>query len=336
MDAARIAGHVAPLEAAVQEAARILHAARCPLIAGLAADVAGVSVAIDLARRLSGVADHCESAALLRDLSVMRRNGWIVTTPMEARARADVVVLVGPGVESAAREQGVLMDLLRPEKSVFRLCPDGGTHDLIAQLSLLRMRLSGRSADGPEQVVRCAEALVGARYAVVVWSALHLSEPVIESLCGLVEALNAKSRAAGLPIPPPANAMGASQVCAWLTGYPLPVGFVGNVPEHDPWRFTAARMIDSGEADAVLWIAALGPGPPARRTTAPMIVLAPQGSSRGDEAVGIVVGRPGVDHPGVVYQSRLAALASISAEQRSASPTAAAVLSAIMAALPSC
>lgn len=323
MVAARIAGRPVPLDVAVQEGARILSAARCPLIAGLAADVAGVSAGIELARELRGVADHCKSAALLRDLGVMRRRGWIITTPLEARARSDVVVLAGPGVENAAREQNILADLLQPEKFVFRLCPDGSVHDLIGQLTLLLMRLSGRSTDAPEKVGQCAEALAGAHYAVVAWSAAQLNEPAIEMLCGLIEALNAKSRAAGLPLPPPANAMGASQVSAWLTGFPLPVGFVRGVPEHDPWRFSAPRMIESGEADAVLWVGALE----TRSASMPMITLG---------AVEIEVGCPGVDHPGVVYQPRLGALASLPARLPSTRPSAAAVLAAILAALPSC
>ena len=223
-----------------------------------------------------------------------------------------MVVLAGPGVENAAREQGILADLLRPEKSVFRLCPDGSVHDLIGQLTLLRMRLSGRSTDAPETVGQCAEALGGAHYAVVAWSAAQLNEPAIEMLCGLIEALNAKSRAAGLPLPPPANAMGASQVSAWLTGFPLPVGFVRGMPEHDPWRFSAPRMIESGEADAVLWVGALE----TRSASMPMITLG---------AVEIEVGCPGVDHPGVVYQPRLGALASLPARLPSTRPSAAAV-----------
>ncbi len=175
MEPARIAGRVAAFDAAVREAARILVQARLPLIAGLATDVAGVTAAIDLARRTSGVADHAESAALLRDIEVMRRSGWIITTPLEARARADVVVLAGPGVEDAARSLGIADDLAGDlagrAKSVFRLCPQGDAQALIARIAQLRMTLAGRASAPPDDVVACAAALRRAKYAVIAWSA---------------------------------------------------------------------------------------------------------------------------------------------------------------------
>lgn len=336
MELARIAGRVAAFDAAVREAAGILAQARRPLIAGLATDVAGVTAAIDLARRTDGVADHAGSVALLRDLDVMRRSGWIITTPLEARMRADVVVLAGPGVQDAAGRLGIADDLAGQGKTVCRLCPDGDAQALIARIAQLRMTLSGRLAVGLADVAACAAALRGASYAVIAWSAAQLSSPAVEALCGVVEALNAKSRAAGLPLPPSAEAVGASQVSAWLTGYPLPVGFIRGVPEHDPWRFAATRLIESGEADAAVWVSALGPGIPGWGRRVPIIALVPPGMAGTDVAVEIAIGRMGVDHGGVVYQPRLAALASVSAPGTSSLPPAGAVLRAIALALPPC
>ena len=47
------------------------------------------------------VVDHMHSDALLRDLAVVREAGMMVTTPNEARLRADTLLLVGPGLEEA-------------------------------------------------------------------------------------------------------------------------------------------------------------------------------------------------------------------------------------------
>src|SRR6185312_6581628 len=115
--------------------------------------------AIELARRTHGVADHADSAALLRDLEVMRRSGWIITTPLEARTRADVVVLAGPGVEDAARRLGIADDLAGAGKAVFRLCPQGDAQALIARTAQLRMTLSGREGAPPNDVAACTAAL---------------------------------------------------------------------------------------------------------------------------------------------------------------------------------
>ncbi len=82
-------------------AAAILGASRCAVVAGLATDIAGIEAAVALARRIGGVMDHMHADAALRDLEVMRQHGWIVTTPLQARARADLLVLVGPGIAAA-------------------------------------------------------------------------------------------------------------------------------------------------------------------------------------------------------------------------------------------
>src|SRR6202522_2110758 len=89
------------LKNSVSAAARLLARSRQPLIAGLGADVGGARVAIALADRIGGVIEHMHSAALLRDLDCLRETGVMLTTPGEARVRADVVLLVGDGLTEA-------------------------------------------------------------------------------------------------------------------------------------------------------------------------------------------------------------------------------------------
>ena len=96
--ATSIGGAPASLDAAAAAAARLLGRSAQPLIAGLSADIEGARAAIALAERVGGVVDHIHSAALLRDLDCLRETGIMLTTPGEARVRADVVLLVGDGL----------------------------------------------------------------------------------------------------------------------------------------------------------------------------------------------------------------------------------------------
>ena len=95
---ASIDGAPASLDDAAAAAARLLARSHQPLIAGLGADIEGARAAIALAERTGGVIEHMHSAALLRDLDPMRETGVVLTTPGEARVRADVVLLVGDGL----------------------------------------------------------------------------------------------------------------------------------------------------------------------------------------------------------------------------------------------
>ena len=84
------------------------------------------------------------------------------------------------------------------------------------------------------------------------------------------------------------------QTCGWMTGFPMRTGFARGHPEHDPWRYDAARLVDSGEADGALWISAYRAAAPQWKRRVPMIALTAQGASFGHAPrVHIEVGRPG-------------------------------------------
>ena len=123
MARAWIGGKPAPLERALAEAARLLAASRCPLITGLGTDIAGARAAIGLAERIGAVVDHMRADVLLRDLAVLREAGLMLTTPNEARLRADTLLLVGASLENDAPELGKWLGLDPPESTLPALPP---------------------------------------------------------------------------------------------------------------------------------------------------------------------------------------------------------------------
>jgi len=319
----------------VREAAKLLAASRLPVIAGLGTDAAGTEAAAKLAQACGGVLDHAHGDALLRDLGAMREYGWIVATRLLARARADAVLLVGPGLDGFALPSKPTLDPA-VERRVFRFAPPQG--ELLGQLGVLRALAAGRPvADGADPnggTARLAEALRQARYGVAVWSAGALREMEVEALCGLISDLNAQTRWAGLPLPAPGNAMGVAQALAWETGFPVRVGFPRGRAEHDPWRFEAVRLVASGEADAAVWVQALEPGPPPWDGRVPLVALTAEDVAFAEApAVAFTVGRPGVDHDAVLWNGDASALVAVRATAPSEAPSVAQVLAALVAAM---
>ena len=99
MSKATLDGAPIAIEDAYQHAAKILGGAKFPVVAGLG-DRRGRRARRDsarraAARRLSTISRRDE---IFNDLDVTRSFGMFVTTPTEARVRADVVLLVGPGL----------------------------------------------------------------------------------------------------------------------------------------------------------------------------------------------------------------------------------------------
>ena len=356
MDQAFIDGAPAELAAAAAVAARLLESSRQPVIAGLGADTAGTRAALRLAGRLGAAVDHMHGEALLRDLDAMREGGAIVVAPAEARVRADTVLLVGPGV--GARENPLSRYVLGAVdggtdrggtgRRIFWLCPGadpgpaagvavigGGGAGLPAILAALRARVGGRPVSeasvSREVLDGLAAALAAARFGVAMWSAEALDAMTIAMLCGLIDDLNAATRFSGLAVPPPDNAVGVQTVCGFTTGFPVRTLCRPQAPEHDPWRFSAARMVESGEADCVLWISAFRAAAPQWRG-APKALLAlapPRVAFARPPQVHIAIGAPGRDHDGVVHHAMLGSLAAEPATAPTAALAVAAAIEAI-------
>jgi formylmethanofuran dehydrogenase subunit B len=346
----------APAEA-IAAAARLLRDSRQPLFGGLGADVDGLRAVLDLADRCGGVVDHGRSAGLFRDLPALRDTGTITTTLSEVRNRADLLLIVGPDptpalprfVERCLGEGEFLFGVR--SRRLIRLGPGPAApgiaqipcplDELPAAVASLRALANARQPAGeaPPGLAELAAALQGASYGVIAWSAGLLDfaggDLVVLALTDLVRDLNRKGRAAALPLGGTGNLVGANQTCLWQSGYPLRTSFADGAPRHDPYLFSAERLIASGEADLLIWIAALDAGaPPALPPELPLILLAPPGSAVPSEpAVFLPVGRPGIDHGGQIFRTDGVVALPLRGLRRSELPSVGATLRAIGQAL---
>jgi formylmethanofuran dehydrogenase subunit B len=338
---------------AAREAARLLATARQPVIAGLGTDIAGVRAALDLAKRVGAAVDHMHADALLRDVDVMREAGMMVTTPSEARLRADVLLLAGRSLADAPDMRARLLDPACPAKRIVWLCPPrkadpailplhtvgGDVGELPALLAVLRARVNGHpvatDARTFESIDALAAELKSARFGVAVWSAGELDALAIEMLCTLIDDLNAGTRFTGLPLPPGDNARGVLEVCGWLSGYPMRTGFGRGYPEHDPWRFDTVRLIENRESDCVVWISAYrSEAPPWTRELPTIALTAPGIRFETPPHVHWQVGAPGIDHDAVQFMPESGTLMPVTATRPSGASSVASMIADILAALP--
>ncbi len=355
MSEARIDGKPASLAAAAERAAEILSAARLPVIAGLGTDVAGARASILLAEKLRGAYDHMHSARIFADLDVMRQAGLMFTTPNEARLRADVLLFVG---KDLTRVWPAMMarlspaeippfDLAREPRKLLWIAPgrggaklEGLTIDMLDSLDLhtalaaLRARAAGRPVSCAKSMLRKLDEFAGvlknARFGVAVWGGDELDSLAIEMLHGLIRDLNKTTRFSGLPLGCDSNAAGVVQASGWMTGFPVRTSFGRGFPEHDTWRFEATRMIESGEADAAVWISAYGAEAPQWKKNIPLVALtAPQTAFAQEPQVCVEVGCPGIDHDGAEFSRETASIVGRLASHGSHAPSVAAIIGQI-------
>ncbi len=344
-------GAPASYEAAVSEAARLLRAATAPVFAHLGADVEGVREAVLLAEGIGGVLDHAASGALLADLDAIRETGAMLTTPLEAATRADVVLLIGgslpescpdtgwrwfdrparPHGGDAARRtiwlRGLAGDVV--EVPGAELVEAGADAELLKFLAKLRACAKRRRIEPSASVQALADVLRNAKFGVASWSASDLDPLAIEAIHGLVRDLNETTRFSTLAMAAPDNGLGVQIVCGWMTGFPLRTGFSHGYPEHDPWRFDSRRLLASGETDCIIWVSSLDGGASPCEGVAIAICDAHVRFPTVPR-VRLDVGRPGVDHGAVLYDPRVGGLVACSATAPAA-PSVAATLAAIRA-----
>jgi formylmethanofuran dehydrogenase subunit B len=367
----QLGGKDVSFDQAVKQAAKLLAKARQPLFGGLATDVEGMRAVLALADRTGGIVDHALSEAQYRNFKIMQSTGWIMSTLTETRNRADLFIIAGSDIhklhprffERIVTPPDSMFDVEAPQRTVVFIgkgldragakgsrigevitlaCPDAQAGDVVA---LLRARLRGfrvkpRKGDGVTlaKIDALAELCRNAKYGVVVWAPPALNFPfadlAVEQFTGLVSDLNLTTRFAGLSLGGAEGAITAAAVCGWQSGYPLRVSYANGAPDYDPYRWNIARILKEGEGDLLVWIASISPdfAPPA--TKLPTIVLGTPGLKlAGAPAMFIPVGTPGVDHAGRLVRVDNVVSLPLKDLGRSDLPAAAAVLSAIEAAL---
>ncbi|MCJ2053258.1 formyltransferase [Methylobacterium sp. J-070] len=338
--AAWVKGGATDADAAIEAAASLLAKARAPVIAGLSADVAAIRGAFDLAGRIGASVDTAGSVGTYAELGALSRSGALTTTPAEAVGRADVVLVVGaaawqdpllkrlidanPTRGRAAGSERALLAVGANATASLSWAAEGGLPEAVGLLSAhARGHLAGDALPG-----QIAARLAAARYGVLLYDPAELGEAGVEMLQGLAMALCETTRCFTLAVNGAGQDRAVVPVSAWLTGQAPRSGFGRRVPEHDPWRFDAARQVAAGEVDAVLWLASVPVARPDWLSAVPSVALVSDAEAQSAEVV-VAVGRPGHDHGGVLWNEQRAALTFRPAAAPSDLPSAASVLRAL-------
>lgn len=317
-----VKGAATDIDAAIGAAADLLGAARMPVIAGLNAEVSAIRAAFDLAGRVGGSVDTDGAAGTYAELGALSRVGAMTSPPAEVVGRADAVLVVGANpwaseligrlvgtTPSRGRAAGAGRSLLAlgaaTNQASLAVPAEGGVLPALAQL---RAHVRGHLADD-SPFAELSKRLTSSLYAAVLYDPAEIGEMGVETIQGLVVDLNDTTRVFSLAVPGQTvnQDRAVVPVSAWTTGQAPRVGLGRRVPEHDPWRFDAARQVAAGEADAALWLASVPAPRPDWLTKVPSIALVGEASADAAQVV-IAVGVPGRDVGGVLWNETRGAL----------------------------
>lgn len=366
----RIQGRDVTLEEAIAHAAGLLKDARLPVFSGFGTDVNETRAAIALIDRCRGIFDQMTARLGLRNLLVLADSGWMTTTLAEVKNRADVLVVFGTDPEGPFPRfferfvwpsetlfgqdvsQRQIIFIGRAPSGTAARSPDGREPEvhvcdpsdfpLVAgALAALAngVELKAQDVGGiPVSVLRSViDRLKAASYGVVSWAAGQIdidhAELTIQRLTKAIVALNQTTRCAGLPLGGQDGDRTASQVAAWLSGYPTRVSYQKGYPHYDPYHHSADRLLANGEADLLVWVSSLNANSPPEAKV-PTIVIGRSGMTFTQEPdVFIPVGVPGIDFQGHMYRCDNVVALPLYQVRKSSLPRASKVLKDIEMAL---
>jgi formylmethanofuran dehydrogenase subunit B len=359
-------GQPCDLPTATAAAARLLAGSRQALFAGLGTDVAGARALYPLACATGAICDAAAGDALMHGQRALQDRGQFTTTLAEVRTRADVIVFVGglPGAAApltaqrcgigetlVAQRRVVLLGAATDDAQQLAQFAATGVHiesitlhgDLFSSVALLAALVAKREVrEAPPALRDLAQTLRAATYAVLIGTPASLPAHgglLVERVHSLVNQLNRDTRAAALWIGGGSGAATANQVFTWLSGLPLRSRAGPRGLEHEPLAFGAARVLDDGAADALLWVSSFDADPGANApppTGLPLIVLGPPTlavTCARPGSVFIAVATPGVDSSGHVFRTDGTVLMPLRALRESRLPSVAGVAQSILLAL---
>jgi formylmethanofuran dehydrogenase subunit B len=320
--AAHVDGQAVSVDDAADAAAAILRQARAPLVYGLGqTSCEAQRRAVALAEAIGAIVDPAGGGAAGLAYQAI---GSSTATFGEIRDRAELVVVwrADPAISNprllgrlrVERRSLVVVDARRTataEEADTFIALDAA-HDfealwalraLVTRAPLDRDRAAGLALDALDEL---AQRLLGARHVAVLHGALGELEAL--GLLSLVRDLSRERHAVTLALRGDGNARGAEDVLAWQTGFPAAVSFARGYPRANPGELGAAALLERGEVDAALVIAAdplehLPPAAADRLRELPVVVVDARATATAAAArVAFATAADGIEVPGTVHR----------------------------------
>ncbi len=265
-------GKQASREAAVEAAAKLISAARLPLVCGLVDQSTETQrAAIELAKKSNAVIDWTSGRAAAASLLAWQQVGNVSCSFGEIRQRADLVITwfcdpvrTHPRFIERFVDRYIAVDQTKTnttegaEKSIRvdsstanRLCRQLRRHfynvDTANKIA---------NVESPEDAfLELASRIQSSQYCVFVCDdslASRCGEASVVSLSKLVRLINDFTHCRLLVLHAHANALGIENSLSWTTGFPFAVGFRNGEPIFRPDEFTVEHLISHRLADLVI------------------------------------------------------------------------------------
>jgi formylmethanofuran dehydrogenase subunit B len=277
------------LEEALKHTAKLMAAAKRPLIYGLSSTENDAHrEAYKITELLGGVVDNTSSVCHGPTILGVQESGEAAGSLAEVKNRADYIIYWGSNPQFAhprhinryVRTPGMYIKDPKGDRKVvvvdIRKTISAGIADEFLRidpgsdleiLGTLRALARGHELEVTEvggvpieKLAAIVEEMKAAKYGILFFG-LGLTQSRgrfrnIDAAIRFIQDLNSFTKWNMMPMRGHYNVAGANKTSTWQTGYPFAVDYARGYPRYQPGEYTAVDMLVNGEADLLLNIAA--------------------------------------------------------------------------------
>ena len=298
-------------------------------------DMSGIRSILNFASHHNAIIDHVNSKFLHQNIGVVQRTGYMATSLMEVKNRADLIVIFGNDIldktprlldkiflssnslwTKNSKKEIILVGEFS-SRTVAKIKKKCSVINIKIKLDLIPEFL--KTIDSCKMnkdlkisnniIIKVNKIVKKAKYMVATWSASDFiktsnAEIIISSIAKFIVEINNYRRAACLPISGNLGDATSSQVLTWTTGFPSCLKYLNGSFSHDKNSFNGLELIKNKNIELVIHINSLSMNKLELDSKLTNIVIGhPNSKFSSIPDIFIPIGIPGIDHKGIMFRT---------------------------------
>ena len=298
-------------------------------------DMSGMRSMLNFASHHNAIIDHVNSKFLHQNIGVVQRTGYMATSLMEVKNRADLIIIFGNDIldkvprlldkiflplnslwTKNSKKEIVLVGEFSPS-TIAKIKKKCSVTNIKIKLNLIPEFLKTIDSHKMNKdlkisnnvIIKISKIIQKAKYMVATWSASDFvktsnAEIIINSIAKFIVEINNYRRAACLPISGNLGDATSSQVLTWTTGFPSRLKYLNGSFSHDKNSFNGMELIKNKNIELVIHINSLSMNKLELDPKLMNIVIGhPNSKFSSMPDIFIPIGIPGIDHKGIMFRT---------------------------------
>ena len=283
---ARVRGKPCETKKAYQYSRQLIKKSKETIFLNSSVDVNITRESLSAASKVNGIIDHINSNVFLKNISIYQRRGYMATSLTEIKNKSDAIIVFSNNLFKTyprlMRKYLATNDSFSINPKIKKIYVIGKKANNQKDCDIRDKRITYidfNNKNIPELLSSFANrkntssisnkifnnllaSIDDCKYLSILWATSEFNDfkecdEIIYNISAYVVALNKTMRAACLSLAGNDGDVSFSQTLGWMSGFPSRIKFTGSFFEYDKDSHNAEQLINSGNADLVLYLNSL-------------------------------------------------------------------------------